>query len=423
MSPADLRVCSEDRVALVSFDRSGVSTAPERVAADRAEALMTSAAIWGPRRAVDAALHALGPEALQAVQPLLQPVALSAASRRLVKANKTLLPTLRGLTAEATGTAPPALVELRRVSPRNLLMVAATLLGLYLVLSQLAGIEGLGATIASAAWEWVLLAFVLAFCSNFTGAVALAAAAPQRILLGPTCVVQMAAKFTALIGGATAALALNIRYFQRRGMAATAAVSSGVLSNLASITVQCALILVCWPLASGDLNLSATGGGSHTKFWLLVIVALAVLVSLLVFAPRARSRVKAMVGPQLRDMRTHLADLFVSPRRLVALLGGQLGSHLLYAMVLGTALHAFGQHLSLASLILVQELSTVIATVVPVPAGIGVTEAALIAGFTAFGVPPSEAAAAAIIARLASCYIPPVWGWGALVWLGRNDYV
>ena len=64
-----------------------------------------------------------------------------------------------------------------------------------------------------------------------------------------------------------------------------------------------------------------------------------------------------------------------------------------------------------------------IATFIPVPGGIGVMEAALIAGFTAFGVPQGDAAAAAIIARMASFYVPPVWGWGALVWLGRNDYV
>jgi uncharacterized membrane protein YbhN (UPF0104 family) len=423
MGSADVRVSAEGRAALVSFDRSGVSAAPERIAADRAEALVTCAAILGPQRAVDAALHELGPERLHVVQPVLQPAALSPASRRIVRAERTLLPALRELTTEATGTAPPELVELRRVSPRHLFMVAATLLGLYLVLSQLAGIEGLAATIASADWAWVILAFVIAFCSNFTGAVALAAAAPQRILLGPTSVIQMADKFTALIGGAAAALALNIRYFQRRGMAAAAAVSAGVLSNLASITMQCGLILICWPLTDADLDLSSTGGGGHTGFWLLAIVALGLTVSLLVFAPRVRSLVKTKVGPQITDLRTHLADLCGSPRRMAALLGGQLGSHLLYAMVLSAALHAFGQDVALPSLILVQELSTVIATFIPVPGGIGVMEAALIAGFTAFGVPQGDAAAAAIIARMASFYIPPVWGWGALVWLGRNDYV
>ena len=416
-------VSTSGGVVLVSFDRASVSAAPERVAADRAEAVVTTAAIFGAERAVAAAHRALGPERLHVAQPLLQPLALSPAARRTVRADRTLLPTLRELAAAATGTAPPELVELRRVSPRRLAVVAATLLGLYLVLSQLAGINGLAATIASADWTWVIAAFVLAFCSNFTGAVAVAAAAPLPIPLGPTSVVQIAGKFTALLGGAAASLALNIRYFQRRGLAVAAAVSAGVMSNLASITVQCGLILLCWPVASGDLDLDSAGGGGNAGLWLLLIVVIAIVASVLMFAPRVRSLATTRLGPQVTDLRSHVAELFRSPRRLAAIFSGQLGSHLLYALVLGAALNAFGQHLSLPTLVLVQELSTVLATVIPVPNGIGVTEAALIAGFTAFGVPQSEAAAAAIIARLASCYIPPVWGWGALVWLGRNDYV
>lgn len=421
MGPSDVVLSPGGRVALVSFERSSVSASPERIAADRAEALVMTATLVGPQCAVDAALRALGPDRIRMVQGLLQPAALSPAVRRIVRADRSLLPTLREVTTEAAGAAPPQLVELRRISPRGLFMVIATLLGLYLVLSQLAGVDNLASTIASAEWPWVVAAFLFAFCSNFTGAIALAAAASQAMPLGPTSAVQMAGKFCALIGGSVAALALNIRFFQRCGMATASAVSSGVLSNLASITVQCSLILICLPLTTGDLQLTASGGG-RTWFLMLVIAVLGA-ISVLLFVPRLRKRARATIGPQLATARTHLAELVRSPRKMATLLGGQLGSHLLYALVLGAALQAYGEHLSFPSLILVQELSTVIATFIPVPGGIGVMEASLIAGFTAFGVPQTEAAAAAIIARLASCYIPPIWGWWAMVWLGRNDYV
>ena len=156
---------------------------------------------------------------------------------------------------------------------------------------------------------------------------------------------------------------------------------------------------------------------------MLAIVVIGVAVGLWALVPRVRSMVRSRLQPQVTALHQHLADVFRSPRRITALFGGQVGSHLLYALVLGAALHAYGQTLSLPSLILVQELSTVLATVIPVPGGIGVMEASLIAGFTAFGVPQSEAAAAAIIARMATFYIPPIWGWAALLWLGRRDYV
>ena len=50
-------------------------------------------------------------------------------------------------------------------------------------------------------------------------------------------------------------------------------------------------------------------------------------------------------------------------------------------------------------------------------------EAGLTAGLTAVGVPPSAAMAAALVHRMATYYLPPVWGWFALRWLGRRGYV
>jgi uncharacterized membrane protein YbhN (UPF0104 family) len=53
----------------------------------------------------------------------------------------------------------------------------------------------------------------------------------------------------------------------------------------------------------------------------------------------------------------------------------------------------------------------------------GVVEAGLIAGFTAAGVPQAEAVAATFTARLFTTYLTPIWGWFALSWLRRHEYV
>jgi uncharacterized membrane protein YbhN (UPF0104 family) len=52
-----------------------------------------------------------------------------------------------------------------------------------------------------------------------------------------------------------------------------------------------------------------------------------------------------------------------------------------------------------------------------------VAEAGLTAGLTAVGVPPSAALASALVHRMATYYLPPVWGWFSLRWLGRHGYV
>jgi uncharacterized membrane protein YbhN (UPF0104 family) len=53
----------------------------------------------------------------------------------------------------------------------------------------------------------------------------------------------------------------------------------------------------------------------------------------------------------------------------------------------------------------------------------GVVEAGLIAGFTAAGVPQTEAVAATFTARTFTTYLPPIWGWFALRWLRRRNLV
>jgi uncharacterized membrane protein YbhN (UPF0104 family) len=51
----------------------------------------------------------------------------------------------------------------------------------------------------------------------------------------------------------------------------------------------------------------------------------------------------------------------------------------------------------------------------------GVTEAALIAGLTAFGIAGDTASAAVITQRLFTTYLPPIPGSYATKWLIAND--
>ena len=53
----------------------------------------------------------------------------------------------------------------------------------------------------------------------------------------------------------------------------------------------------------------------------------------------------------------------------------------------------------------------------------GVVEAGLIAGLTAAGIPNDVAVATTFTHRLFTAYLPPVYGWFALEWLRRHDYI
>ena len=50
-------------------------------------------------------------------------------------------------------------------------------------------------------------------------------------------------------------------------------------------------------------------------------------------------------------------------------------------------------------------------------------EAALITGLVAAGIDNATATATAIVFRMVTFYLPPIWGWVALRWLQRHSYL
>jgi uncharacterized membrane protein YbhN (UPF0104 family) len=111
-----------------------------------------------------------------------------------------------------------------------------------------------------------------------------------------------------------------------------------------------------------------------------------------------------------------------SPKRILLLFGGNMGGEVIFASVLGASALAVGYHISLANLLAVNVLVSLFAGLMPLPS-IGVTEAAITFGLMATGMPQADALAAAIIYRICTYYLPPLWGYIALRWLTKNSYL
>jgi uncharacterized protein (TIRG00374 family) len=120
---------------------------------------------------------------------------------------------------------------------------------------------------------------------------------------------------------------------------------------------------------------------------------------------------------------TNLRVLLDDPARLVRIFGGQALTQVLSALALGAALHAVGGVASMAALLIVCTLASLLGGLAPVPGGMGVMESTYIAGLTLLGVPEDVAIAATLLYRLCTAYLPPIWGWLSLVWLRRHEMV
>ena len=123
-------------------------------------------------------------------------------------------------------------------------------------------------------------------------------------------------------------------------------------------------------------------------------------------------RRRLLVGAGLRSL-----------RRLTLLFGGNLASDLLFAVALGTFAWAFGTRVAFGDLIVIIISVSLLAGLLPIPGGVGVVEGGLTLGLVSAGMPEESAFAAVILYRMATFYVPPVWGFFALRWLERNDHL
>ena len=395
---------------------------------DDAALLVTTAGIVGVERAVDRARAALGDERLAAVLPLVQTSALPRVSRRSVDRARALCSQVRDQASKVTGTEAPKLVEMHRVSIANLAIAVFTILGVYLLIGELSHVDW-STVFTDARWGWVVATAIVAQTPILALSVAKLGSVAQPLPLGPVVALDIGTKFTGLAGGGVTTMALEVRFFQKQGMKAAVAVTSSLLNSVASGVVEVALLIVglTFGLSSFSLkrggNSSGHGGGGLAGWIYLaaIVVALALAVTFLV--PSLRRRLGGLLLPQVRSAWSELSTVMRTPKKGLQLIGGNLVSQVLYAVALWTALHAYGASLGLPQLIIINTFASVLGGIAPVPGGIGVIEAGLIAGFTAAGVPDQAAIAATFTARMFTAYLPPIAGWTAIAWMRRRDYV
>ncbi len=424
-------VAPDGAVGLADLDRATASAPVDRQRRDDAQLLIATAAIVGVPRALERARVVLGDEGLSAIIPLLQPGVISRTARQEVDQPKELIGELRDQAVELTGSEQIEPAKLVRVSPTDLLMAVGTILGIYLLIGQFADVASVGDVFTGVIWGWVVLVAVLSQLPQLAQAVAMLGSVSTRLPLGPATGVQFANQFTGMVAGTVGTTAVVIRFFQKQGLGAAVAVSSGVLNTLAAMVVQVILVAIAFVFTASNFtrsatNSSATSGTSSSgaSGWVIaLVIAIGVGLGAMLLVPRLRRQVGAKIRPQFVAARENLRLIAHSPRKAIELFGGNLASQVLFALTLQAALHAYGSSLPLLELILINSLASLLGGIVPVPGGLGVIEAGLIGGMTAAGVPETTAMAATFTSRLFTAYLPPVWGWFALHWLRQHDYV
>jgi glycosyltransferase 2 family protein len=414
-------------IVMTGFRNAAATASPDQLDRDLAGAITAAAVAVGAERAADTAARCLTPEQLAGALQHLHKPALDPALGRSLRGNRTLLPDVRQRAAAAASIELPTLVEPRRVSWPNLVMIIGTLIGGWALIGVLIDVSKSFDTVIGADWLWVIMAFVLAQLAYVASAVESIGSVPGPLPFGRTVAVEVAKAFSALAGGTAAVFATRVRYYQQEGYDATVALSSGAIMATASWISTGVLFGVSLPFAWGSIHLEVapeSGGNSKLVWIILAVVVLAGLaIGLVLVVPRLRRLAAEKARPKVQDIWRTLRQLATNPRKLVLLLGGAFGRDLVVAMALSVSLLAFGDHLRLPVLIVVIVLAAMIGGIAPTPGGLGVVEAGMILGLTSAGVSEANATAAVFVQRLFTSYLPPIWGWATLVWLRKKEYL
>ena len=411
------------RVGLVELDRATIAAPQRQLLLDRAQLLATTAALVGVDRAVTVAVAALGTDDVVALLPYLQAAAFGPALRRALNTAGIDVDDLRARTGDAIGVEAPEPVKLRRVTVWSVVQVALLVFAVSAIVGALTGLdyETLGSYLEEALWGWVAFGFVVAQLPRITQAIATLGSVPSRLPFVPVYAMQLATGYLNLaLPSNFARMAINIRFFQRQGMAPATVVTAGVIDSFTSTVAQLILLVVLLVSSAASLELDLETPSGPPVLALLIVVGIVVAAMVALWLVR---RVRETVVERVRrwwpDVRATLGSLRAG-HKLALLLGGSLGTEILFAAALGLFARGLGADIGLPDLLLINISVSLLATLMPVPGGIGIAEFGLTVGLSAAGMAEEAALATALLYRVSTFYAPPVWGFFAMRWLQRN---
>jgi len=410
------------RPTIVDFSFSELDATPRQMDLDVAELLASLAVLAGEDRVVSAAAGVLGAGRLGRAVPLLQPLALSAATRRAVAGHDGLLTRTRTAAAAASGLQSPELARVQRVRPRTLLAIAALTGAFYYLLPKLAQVGSSWHALQSAHWIWLPVVIAFSALTYLASAISMLGSVTVRLPFWPTVLTQGASSFINRVSPANVGgMALNVRYLQKTGVEPSEGVAAVGVNALAGAIVHVILLVIF-------LSWAGRGAGQAFKLpsgskLLLILAILAAVVGLILVTRQGRKFAVRKLLPSLRSSLASLWRVARSPVRLALLFGGSALVTLAYVGGLVASVAAFGVSASIAQVGAVYLIASFIAAASPTPGGLGAIEAATIAGLTGIGISSGPAVSAVLVYRLATYWLPVLPGWYSWRLLQRRDYL
>ena len=417
LTPEAVVVDESSDVWLLDWDAGEVATTELNQSIDIAQMLVLTALAVGPERALEAGRRCVGEETLIACAPVIQkPVLPAAINQRLRRSD--LLGELRAaLVGDSEAESAPT-ADLQRFRPRTIFTIAIAFIAVFIVVSSL-NFNDLVSTMKSANPWWMAASAALACLIWVGSAVPLMALSPEKLRFGDTLIAQVAASIITVVAPAgVGPAALNLRYLRKRRVPTAAAVTTVTLMQISQALITIILLLLVMVSAGSSLSVSLPYGT------ILAVVAVVMLaVGVIVAVPKVRRWIWAKIQPTWQQVYPRLLWIIGQPRRLAAVVAGNLLMNIGYVGAFWTAMIAMGGSLNFSTVAITYLTANAAGSFIPSPGGIGTVETALTSGLTVAGVSSSVAIATALLYRLVTFYGRIPFGWLAMKYMEKKDLI
>jgi uncharacterized membrane protein YbhN (UPF0104 family) len=222
--------------------------------------------------------------------------------------------------------------------------------------------------------------------------------------------------------------AVTCRYLTRRGLPACAATTTVAVVSLVRALTKLALVALAIVLWSGlgralrpasDMSrLAARHSGMLVPAAIVLAVAVTALVVTAAYWRGWQARVRAALVGVVQSLR----HLLRRPRCLLALVAAATAADLALALAFAMSVMAVPgvPTGSVGSLIALYLIGATAGSAVPMPAGVGSTEAALIAALASVQIPAAQAATGVLLFRVMTFWAPVPAGVMSTRWLRRR---
>jgi undecaprenyl-diphosphatase len=306
-----------------------------------------------------------------------------------------------------------------KLDMRFIAIGAIFIIALYVLLPQVGDFKASRHMLSHPEIPWLLAAIAFVSLTYISAGGTYYFLAFRKLKYGRTVLVELAAMFiNRLLPGGVGALGANYIYLKRNHSNAGQAGTIVAINNTLGFVGHSLLALIILAIYSGHtVSLNKHEANSWNSIIKYVVAVLAIgAVALLIFGRKRIRKFMAGIGQQLMSYKKQ-------PWKLVVALLTSMTLTLFNVACLFACMQSIGGDLSFFAVFLIFSFGVSAGTATPTPGGLGGYEAALTAGFVAYGMEGPMALAIALLYRLVSYWLPLLVGSVAFFFSQKRRYI